>query len=43
MRRNLLPGLLLAVITLAAFWPVGRLGFIGYDDFDYVYQNPVVQ
>jgi tetratricopeptide (TPR) repeat protein len=42
MRRNLLPGLLLIAITLAGFWPVGRLGFIGYDDFDYVYQNPTV-
>jgi tetratricopeptide (TPR) repeat protein len=36
-----LAGLLL--ITLASFWPVGRFGFIGYDDLDYVYQNAHVQ
>jgi tetratricopeptide (TPR) repeat protein len=33
----------LLLLTLACFWPVGRLGFIGYDDYDYVYQNSVVQ
>jgi tetratricopeptide (TPR) repeat protein len=33
----------LALLTLVCFWPVSRLGFIGYDDLDYVYQNPVVQ
>src|SRR5258708_3496849 len=43
MRRNVIICLLLAGITLALYWPVGGLGFIGYDDLDYVYQNPVVQ
>ena len=33
----------LLLLTLAAFWPVGRLGFIGYDDIDYVYQNAHVR
>jgi hypothetical protein len=33
----------LLLLTLACFWPVGSLGFIGYDDLDYVYQNPHVQ
>jgi len=35
--------LLLLTLTLACFWPVGSLGFIGYDDYDYVYQNPAVR
>src|SRR5580700_3086108 len=38
----LLPPVLLLLLTLACFWPVGHLGFIGYDDYDYVYQNPAV-
>ena len=43
MRRNYLFFLGLVIITLASFWGVGRLGFIIYDDWDYVYQNPDVQ
>jgi tetratricopeptide (TPR) repeat protein len=42
MRRNYLFCLGLAIITLASFWGVGRLGFIIYDDWDYVYKNPAV-
>lgn len=41
-RALLLPPALLLLLTLACFWPVGHLGFIGYDDYDYVYQNPAV-
>ena len=42
MRRNYLFFLGLVIITLASFWGVGRLGFIIYDDWDYVYKNPDV-
>jgi tetratricopeptide (TPR) repeat protein len=35
--------LLLALITLLAYWPVTRDGFINYDDQDYVTNNRVVQ
>lgn len=35
--------LLLAGITLASFWPVGRLGFTIYDDEEYVVKNPHIQ
>jgi protein O-mannosyl-transferase len=43
MRRNLFICLLLAGISLGAFWPASHLGFIVYDDNDYVVQNPHVQ
>jgi len=43
MRREWLIGLALSVITLIAFWPVGRLDFILYDDWLYVLKNPNVQ
>ncbi|MDR3456653.1 MAG: tetratricopeptide repeat protein [Verrucomicrobiae bacterium] len=43
MRPNLLCLSALLLLTLACFWPVGRFGFIGYDDIDYVYQNEHVQ
>lgn len=33
---------LLTGITLAVFWPVIQNGFIGYDDFEYLVQNPHV-
>ncbi len=33
----------LAVLTLAAYWPVTRHGFVDYDDTDYVTKNPQVQ
>ena len=32
----------LAVITLIAFWPVFRNDFVGYDDDEYVVENPHV-
>jgi tetratricopeptide (TPR) repeat protein len=35
--------LLLAVITLAVFWPVRRANFVSLDDPDYVTANPHVQ
>jgi len=35
--------LLLTTITLAAYWPVTRAGFINYDDNEYVTQNPHVR
>jgi len=34
---------LLALITVAVYWPVARLGFINFDDPDYVSGNPRVQ
>jgi len=43
MRRHFLFGLVLVGITLAVFWPVGHLGFIIYDDCEYVYLNSFVQ
>ncbi len=43
MRRELLFLSGLTLITFACLWPVTHLGFIGYDDLDYVYQNPAVQ
>ncbi len=41
--RPRLIGLLLALITLLAYWPVARNGFVNYDDNDYVMENHVVQ
>ncbi len=41
--RPLILGLLLAVATVAVYYPVHRHPFINYDDNDYVYQNPQVQ
>ncbi len=35
--------LLLALSTLAVYWPVTRHGFVNYDDTDYVTANPHVQ
>jgi len=35
--------LLLALATVAVYWPVARLGFINFDDADYVSANPRVQ
>jgi tetratricopeptide (TPR) repeat protein len=42
-RRDSLFIAALLLLTFATFWPVGSLGFIGYDDLDYVYKNPMVQ
>lgn len=38
----LLAGALIA-LSLAAFWPALHLGFINYDDPDYITQNPGIQ
>ncbi len=43
MRRDIFICLVLAGITLAGFWPAGRLGFTSYDDQEYVVKNPHVQ
>ena len=39
-QRTLLFCLLLAVLTVAAYWPVTGCGFINFDDPKYVTQNP---
>src|SRR5262245_45024977 len=41
-RRDAGVCLLLAALTLAAYGPVWRLGFVGYDDPGYVSENPHV-
>jgi protein O-mannosyl-transferase len=41
--RPRLIGLLLALITLLAYLPVARDGFVNYDDQDYVTDNTMVQ
>jgi len=43
MSRPRLIGLLLALITLLAYLPASRDGFVNYDDQDYVTENSVVQ
>ena len=43
MSRPRLIGLLLALITLLAYLPAARDGFVNYDDQDYVTENSVVQ
>jgi tetratricopeptide (TPR) repeat protein len=35
--------LFLAVITLAAYWPVTGYEFVSYDDSDFITANPIVQ
>jgi Flp pilus assembly protein TadD len=35
-------GLAILVATLAVYYPVGKFGFINYDDPDYVSKNPMV-
>jgi len=42
-RRTWLACLLLAVATLAIYWPVRHYAFVEYDDDDYVSNNPVVR
>ena len=42
-RRNLVICLGLALLTLAAFWPVLQYGFVNYDDMVYVTENDHVQ
>ncbi|MGA2281783.1 MAG: tetratricopeptide repeat protein [Verrucomicrobiota bacterium] len=43
MFRPRLLGLLLALITLLAYWPASYDGFVNYDDQGYVTENSVVQ
>src|ERR1041385_661929 len=43
MPRRRLIGLVLALITVLAYLPVCRSGFLVYDDNDYVTENRVVQ
>jgi protein O-mannosyl-transferase len=42
-RRTWLACLLLALATLAIYWPVRHYAFVEYDDDDYVSNNPVVR
>ena len=35
--------LVLAVLTVAAFWQLKDCGFVNYDDNNYVYENTTVQ
>ena len=43
MRRDAGICLILALVTLAAYWPVSGHDFINYDDPGYVSQNPLVE
>ena len=43
MRRELIVGLALILITMVVFWPLGRCQFINYDDPVYVTKNLQVQ
>jgi len=42
-RANLAVCLVLAAVTLAAFWQVGQHQFINYDDNCHVTENRIVQ
>src|SRR5690242_18063283 len=39
LRQNWIIGVLLALITGFAYWPVLHFPFVNYDDYDYVVQN----
>ncbi|HEU0010785.1 MAG TPA: tetratricopeptide repeat protein [Verrucomicrobiae bacterium] len=41
--KSRLAALVLAAVTVAAFWGVSRNGFLNYDDPDYITSNPIVQ
>jgi protein O-mannosyl-transferase len=43
MRRDILICLGLLALNLIAFWPVGQMGFINYDDPAYVFDNPYIR
>jgi tetratricopeptide (TPR) repeat protein len=43
MRRELLIGLALAVLTLGIYWPARNFDFIQYDDPQFITENPVIQ
>ncbi len=42
-RRSLVLGLLLALATLAVYWPARQFEYNNFDDQDYVSENPMVQ
>ena len=42
-QRKWVFSLLLALVTLAVYWPVRHHDFINYDDDDYVYANDMVR
>lgn len=42
-KRPLSAVAILIIVTVLAYWPVTRAGFINYDDNDYVTENPRVQ
>jgi len=42
-RRTGLVCLLLALVTLALYWPARHYDFVQYDDNDYVFDNPTVR
>jgi Tfp pilus assembly protein PilF len=42
-KPNVLLGLLVAAVTLAAYWPVGHYEFVDYDDSVYVVENACVR
>ena len=42
-KQTLVVCLLLALATVAVYWPVAKQGFINFDDPDYVSANPRVQ
>ena len=41
-RRRLAVGLGLLIITFGLYWPVTIFPFVAYDNYSYVYENPVV-
>jgi len=43
MRRKVAISFVLAVVTLAAYWPVRHHAFIAYDDLEYVANNPHIK
>ena len=43
MRRETLICVALSAIVLIGFWPVGHLGFILFDDHNYITENPNIQ
>ena len=43
MRRETLICVALSAIVLTGFWPVGHLGFILFDDHNYITENPNIQ
>ncbi|MFA5161557.1 MAG: tetratricopeptide repeat protein [Elusimicrobiales bacterium] len=40
--KHVIASALIALLTLAAFWPALRAGFINWDDPDYLHNNPAV-